>query len=160
MTSAVDSAVRREIEAEYVRLSNAFAFHLDHKNYDDLVELFVPHGVFIRTGVRLEGHARILEKLRARPAEQFTRHVTTNVHFTHVDESAATGVFYNLSYFAFTAQSTPLPYDPQGVMLLDFLDTYTKTRDGWRFLQREARAMLIPEQLRSRLPPEALLSHA
>jgi SnoaL-like domain len=155
----MDPEVRKAIETECVRLSNAFSFHLDHKNYDDLVALFVPHGVFIRTGVRLEGHARILQKMRERPAEQFTRHVTTNFHFTHVDESTATSVFYNLSYFAFTAQSTPLAYDPQRVMLLDFLDTYTKTADGWRFLQREARAMLIPEQLRSRLPPEALRAH-
>jgi hypothetical protein len=155
----MDPEVRKAIETECVRLSNAFAFHLDQKNYDDLVALFVPHGVFIRTGVRLEGHARILQKMRERPAEQFTRHVTTNFHFTHVDESTATGVFYNLSYFAFTAQSTPLAYDPQRVMLLDFLDTYTKTADGWRFLQREARAMLIPEQLRSHLPPEALRTH-
>jgi hypothetical protein len=52
-----------------------------------------------------------------------------------------------------------LAYDPERVMLLDFLDTYTKTPAGWRFLQREARAILIPEQLRSRLPPEALLAH-
>jgi hypothetical protein len=155
----MDPAIRKEIETECVRLSNAFAFHLDHKNYDDLVALFVPHGVFIRTGVRLEGHAQILQKMRERPAEQFTRHVTTNFHFTHVDETRATGVFYNLSYFAFTAESTPLAYDPQRVMLLDFLDTYTRTADGWRFLQREARAMLIPEQLRARLPPEALLAH-
>ena len=155
----MDPRVRREIEAECVRLSNAFAFHLDQKNYDDLVTLFVPHGVFIRTGVRLEGHARILEKMRERPAEQFTRHVTTNFHFTHVEYSTAIGVFYNLSYFAFTAQTTPLAYDPERVMLLDFFDTYTKTPDGWRFLQREARAILIPAQLRSRLPPEALLAH-
>jgi hypothetical protein len=155
----MDLATRREIEAECVGLSNAFAFHLDQKNYEDLVALFVPHGVFVRTGVRLEGHARILQKLRERPAEQFTRHVTTNFHFTHVDESMATGVFYNLSYFAFTAQSTPLAYDPQCVMLLDFLDTYTRTPAGWRFLQRDARALMIPAQLRSRLPPEAFLAH-
>jgi len=150
---------RRGIEAECVRLSNAFSFHLDQKQYGDLVELFVPHGVYIRTGVRLEGRARILETLRERPNEQFTRHVTTNFHFTHVDESLAKGVFYNLSYFAFSAETTPLAYDPERVMLLDFLDTYAKTVDGWRFLEREARALMIPAQLRSRLPPEAFLAH-
>jgi hypothetical protein len=155
----MDLASRREIESECVRLSNAFAYHLDHKNYEDLVALFVPHGTFIRTGVHLEGHAQILSKLRERPADQFTRHITSNFHFSHIDESTAKGVFYNLSYFAFTAQSTPLEYDPQRVMLLDFLDTYVNTHSGWRFLQREARAMMIPAELRDRLPPEALLAH-
>lgn len=155
----MNPAARREIEAECVRLSNAFAFHLDRKHYDDLVELFVPHGVYIRTGVRLEGRARILQTLRERPAEQFTRHLTTNFHFTHVGESMAKGVFCNLSYFAFTAEATPLAYDPERVMLLDFLDTYVRADDGWRFLEREARALMIPAQLRSRLPPEAFLAH-
>ncbi|HUA25032.1 MAG TPA: nuclear transport factor 2 family protein [Steroidobacteraceae bacterium] len=155
----MDLKSRREIETECVALSHAFAYHLDHKNYEELAALFVPRGAFIRTGVRLVGHAQILATLRQRPAEQFTRHVTTNFHFTRVEESMATGVFYNLSYFAFTAQSTPLPFDPQRVMVLDFLDTFVKTADGWRFLEREARPMMIPEELRSRLPPQALVAH-
>ena len=86
--------------------------------------------------------------MHERPAEQFTRHVTTNFHFTHVDESTATGVSYNLSYFAFTAQRTPLAYEPERVMLLDFLDTFVRTDNGWRFLEREARALMIPAELR------------
>jgi hypothetical protein len=155
----MDAAARREIEAACVALSNAFAYHLDHKNYEHLVQLFTPAGVFIRTGVRLEGHAQILSTLKQRPAEQFTRHITTNFHFTSVEATRATAVFYNLSYFAFTTQRTPLAYDPQRVMLLDFLDVYTDTAAGWRFLQREARPMMIPDELRSKLPPQALLAH-
>ena len=56
----MDRATRREIEAECVALSNAFAYHLDHKEYPDLVALFAPEGTFVRTGVRLEGRAKIL----------------------------------------------------------------------------------------------------
>ena len=51
----MDKATRREIDAECVALSNAFAYHLDHKGYPALVALFVPDGVFVRTGVRLAG---------------------------------------------------------------------------------------------------------
>ena len=51
----MDKAIRREIEAECVALSNAFAYRLDHKDYSALVALFAPNGKFVRTGVRLEG---------------------------------------------------------------------------------------------------------
>lgn len=151
----MDRQTRREIEAECVSLSHAFAYHLDHKEYDALAALFVPDGTFVRTGVRLEGRERILATMRQRPADQFTRHVTTNFHFTHVEDDLARGVFYNLSYFAFTPAKPPFAYEPQRMMLLDFIDTYTRTPEGWRFLERDARALMIPEELRPRLPAAA-----
>lgn len=40
-------------------------------------------------------------------------------------------------------------------MLLDFIDVFTRTPDGWRFLERDARPLLIPEELRARLPAAA-----
>ena len=152
----MDRATRREIEAECVALSNAFAYHLDHKEYPELVALFAPDGTFVRTGVRLEGRAKILEVMRQRPVDQFTRHITTNFHFTHVDHDTARAVFYNQSYFAFLPGEPPFTYEPERMMLLDFIDVYTRTAEGWCFQERDARAVLIPEQLRSRLPPAAL----
>ena len=151
----VDLSRRRQIEAECVALSNAFAYHLDHKDYPAVAALFAPDGVFIRTGVRLEGQDNILAALRQRPADQFTRHITTNFHFTHVDDACAKAVFYNQSYFAFTPEKPPYAYSPERMMLLDFIDVYTCTPDGWRFLERDARPLLIPEELRSRLPAAA-----
>ena len=151
----MDTATRREIEAECVALSNAFAYHLDHKEYPALVALFAPEGTFVRTGVRLEGRAKILEVMRLRPVDQFTRHITTNFHFTHVDHDSARAVFYNQSYFAFLPGEPPFAYEPERMMLLDFIDVYTRTAEGWRFQERDARAVLIPEQLRARLPAAA-----
>ena len=151
----MDTATRREIEAECVALSNAFAYHLDHKEYPELVALFAPDGTFVRTGVRLEGRAKILEAMRQRPVDQFTRHITTNFHFTHVDQNTARAVFYNQSYFAFLPGEPPFAYEPERMMLLDFIDVYTRTAEGWRFQERDARAVLIPEQLRARLPAAA-----
>ena len=151
----MDNAMRREIEAECVALSNAFAYHLDHKEYPELVALFAPTGTFVRTGVRLEGRENILAAMRQRPADQFTRHVTTNFHFTEVGHDSARAVFYNQSYFMFTPEPPPYTYAPQRMMLLDFIDVYTRTPEGWRFLERDARPLLIPEELRSRLPAAA-----
>ena len=153
----MDDSLRRDIEADCIALSNAFAYHLDHKNYDALVALFTTDGAFIRTGVRLQGPEEILAAMRQRPAEQFTRHVTTNFHFIQVGDTEAKAVFYNLSYFAFSPKSTPFTYEPQNMMLLDFVDIYRRTPAGWRFLERDARPVFIPEALRSRLPPAAFV---
>jgi hypothetical protein len=151
----MDKAMRREIEAECVALSNAFAYHLDHKEYPELVALFAPNGTFVRTGVRLEGREAILATMRQRPAEQFTRHITTNFHFTYVGDDTARAVFYNMSYFAYLPGNPPFDYLPERMMLLDFIDVYTRTPEGWRFLERDARPLLIPEELRARLPAAA-----
>ena len=142
-------------EAECVALSNAFAYHLDHKEYGALVALFAPDGTFVRTGVRLEGREKILAAMQARPVDQFTRHITTNFHFTHVDSDTARAVFYNMSYFAFLPGNPPFAYAPERMMLLDFIDIYVRTPEGWRFRERDARALLIPEELRPRLPAAA-----
>lgn len=151
----MDKATRSRIEAECVALSNAFAYHLDHKEYDALVALFAPDGTFVRTGVRLEGRAAILAAMRNRPAEQFTRHVTTNFHFTEVTQSRAWAVFYNMSYYAFLPGNPPYTYAPERMMLLDFVDQYVLTPEGWRIHERDARAVLIPEDLKPRLPAAA-----
>ena len=154
----MDAVLRREIEAECVALRNAFAYHLDHKDYPAVAALFALDGVFIRTGVRLAGPANILAALRQRPADQFTRHITTNFHFTQVDADCARAVFYNQSYFAFTPEKPPYAYSPERMMLLDFIDVFKRTPEGWRFLERDARPLLIPEELRARLPAAAFAS--
>jgi len=156
----VDGALRRAIEAECVALSNAFAYHLDHKEYAELVALFAPNGTFVRIGVRLEGRDNILAVMRNRPAEQFTRHITTNFHFTHVGQDSARAVSYNQSYFAYLPGDPPFMYEPERMMLLDFIDVYVRSAEGWRFLERDARPLLIPEQLRARLPAAAFGARA
>lgn len=151
----MDSKIRREIEAECVALSHAWAYHIDRKEYAALAELFVPDGVFVRTGVRLAGREAILAAMHARPAEQFTRHVTTNWHFTAVEADRANAVSYNQSYYAFLPGQPPFTYAPERMMLLEFVDEYVRTAEGWRFRERDARAVLIPEDLKARLPAAA-----
>ena len=156
----MDPKARRAIEAGCVALSHAWAYHIDHKEYEALADLFVSDGVFIRTGVRLEGRAAILAAMHARPAEQFTRHVTTNSHFTLVEADRAKAVSYNQSYYAFLPGAPPFTYAPERMMLLDFVDEYVRTAEGWRFRLRDARAVLIPEELKPRLPAAAVAGRA
>jgi hypothetical protein len=93
--------------------------------------------------------------MHARPAEQFTRHLTTNFHFTEVTENRAWATSYNTSYYAFLPGNPPFTYAPERMMLLDFVDQFVRTPEGWLFQERDARAVLIPEDLKARLPAAA-----
>src|SRR3546814_3944536 len=79
---------------------------LDSRDYGSLVSLFTPDGVWERHGDRLHGRERILEVMRGRPANQFTRHVITNFHFVEVTETRARATVYNLSWFSLYRKST------------------------------------------------------
>src|SRR3546814_16082502 len=74
----------------------------------------------------------MLEVMRGRPANQFTRHVITNFHFVEVTETRARATLYNLRWFSFEAENLPVAFVPENALLLDFHDTYSFTADGWR----------------------------
>jgi hypothetical protein len=151
----MDIARRLQIEAECASLNNAFAYYLDQQMWEELSQLFWPNGVFVRLGVRLEGPEKILQTMRQRRRDQFTRHTTLCRHFTHVDETQCKAVGYHGTYYAFTTAQPPLPFDGNHVLFIDMFDTFTRTSAGWRFLERDARALMIPEDLRPYLPAEA-----
>lgn len=143
----MESLQKIEIEHDCKALSSAFAYHLDRRDYQSLADLFAANGVWIRHYVPLRGKEQILAAMAARPAEQFTRHVTTAFHFTEVSESRAKSVSTNVSYFSFQADKLPALFQPENVMLLDFVDTYIKTDEGWRFLERDTQMVLVPKEV-------------
>ena len=142
---------RFEIEQECIALSNAFAYYLDRREYEALARLFAKDGVWIRHYVKLQGYDQIVAAMKERPDDQFTRHVTTSFHFTEVSETQAKSTACNMSYFSFDAAKLPTLYKPSDAMLLDFVDTFTKTADGWRFLERDTQMVLAPEQVMNTL---------
>lgn len=138
-----------EIEWECTRLSNAFAHLMDHKEYEKLANLFTEDGVFVRDGKRLVGRGQIIETLSARPSIAITRHVTTGIYFTHVDESSAQAISVNRSYFAMNdGGALPASYKADQVIFLDFEDTFVKTAEGWRIAARHTTQVLLPDSLR------------
>lgn len=139
----MNSQDRMLAEWDCIRLSHAFAYNLDHRKYEDLADLFAPDGVWVRHGTRLQGHKEILAAMQTRT--QFTRHVTTGVHFIEMTDKTAKSFAYNMSYFVLGELNLPAPYNPADAMLLDFKDTYVKTEKGWRFAERVTQEILIPE---------------
>lgn len=142
-------SMQMEIEHDCTALIVAFSHYLDHDNYEALAALFVPEGSWTRNGVRLEGRAQILAALQQRPSQQVSRHITTNIHFTHVDEHQVNSAARNLTYFSLHSKDLPALYQPENVLVLDFIDTFVNTAEGWRFKQRNTPITMLTEQVRA-----------
>lgn len=145
----MDAQNRMLIEHACTALSHAFAHHLDQRDYAGVAAQFADNGVWIRHGKRLEGPGQILEAMNQRPANQFTRHLTTNVHFIAVGPERARASVYNISYFSFDVTELPGTFEPAQQMLIEFEDSYVNTADGWKILERDTRPLLIPDSMRA-----------
>jgi hypothetical protein len=151
----METSTRMLIEWECSRLSRAFAYHLDRRNYAELAGLFTVDGVWVRHGERLCGRERIIAAMEQRPSNQFTRHVTASIHFTHFGDATAKAVCYNTSYFSLDADTLPARYVAEQALILEFHDTYENTVEGWRIAERLTTLLLVPDSVRSMLPPGA-----
>lgn len=131
-----------ELEAVCTRLCNAFAYHLDHGEFDALAALFAPDGVFDRNGTRLEGRAAILDAYAKRP-QATTVHLMMNFHLIEAGETELRGSVNSLVLHAMGVSDEVLKFDPMGAMrVLEFEDRYVLTDDGWRFSYRGPRPIL------------------
>jgi hypothetical protein len=117
-------------------LNNAFAYHLDHNEIEQLVALFSPDAQY-SNGPRLSrGRAEIEAFYRSRTAHgvRTARHMYSGLRivFESADRVRATSVW--LSF----AQNSAPPIDYSVPFLVaDFEDVYERGDDGgWRILSR------------------------
>ena len=87
-----------EIEWECQRILTQFCLYSDTRQYDKLVNLFTPDGVWYRLGEELRGHDKLRKALEARPLEALSRHVISNVLVTVIDEKHAESISYKSIY--------------------------------------------------------------
>ena len=73
------------------QLLHHFFYCLDESDYDGLLALFEPDGVWHRQGVALRGHEAMREAMQSRSATQRIRHVLSNV-LVHSHDNHATEV--------------------------------------------------------------------
>lgn len=127
----------RNAEADCIRLTTAFAVHLDNRRYEAVADLFTADALYNPRGVPYRGREQILGYLRGRPAARRSRHVVANQLVRVVDPRMATGECV-LLYFVHEgppAESVPAPLD--GIELVgDYLDRFVLTDDGWRIAER------------------------
>lgn len=135
---------RREIVAACERLALDFAWHVDHRNAEDVVALFAPEASFERKGEILKGRDEIRAAQLKRPAGIVTRHVCSNLRVDVLDGRRATGTHYFLLYrhdhaATGTDAAAPAPLGPPET-LGEYHDEYVRTEEGWRISRRVAKA--------------------
>ena len=140
----MDNAERREIVTACERLALDFAWHVDHRNIEEVVGLFTADASFERKGEVLKGRSEIHAAQMKRPAGLVTRHVCANLRIDVVDPTHARGTHYFLLYrhdhaAAGTVASAPAPL-AQPETLGEYSDEYLLTTDGWRISRRVAKA--------------------
>jgi len=133
----MDSDQQRAAEAECLRLTTAFAVHLDNRQYDEVADLFTPDALYNPRGTPYRGRQEILGYLNGRPAARRSRHVIANQLVQVIDGATAEG-YCTLLYFVHEGsldESAPAPLD--GVSLVgDYHDRFVRTGTGWRIARR------------------------
>jgi ketosteroid isomerase-like protein len=147
------AVLRAEIDAVLAD----WAWHLDHREYDDLVELFTDDALFISGTAELRGRAAIKNRYTERTVVRATRHLYSGLRVAAIggapdhgaaDHGAADHGAADLdarparvrarSTWVNYAANAPAPVDDVGVYLVaDFDDVLTWCADSrWRISER------------------------
>jgi hypothetical protein len=138
----MENETRRIIEDECTKLSIAYARHLDFKEYDQFVKIFVEDGELNITGRVIKGWEKLSRAMAARPAGLRSRHVLTNIWIKVIDEDHAEGLSYATIY-RHTGEGMEVDSDDQAPRIISgpssighYADRFVRTEEGWRFSSR------------------------
>lgn len=133
---------RMAIEAECGRLVAGYAYLVDRRKYDDLVDLFTENCLFQRPDARVEGAAALRRLMDARPGHIATRHLCGMPFFETVEVDEATAVTYTVMFVEEGIDEGP--NEVAGAAgLAEFHDRFRRTADGWRIAERTAKPAMI-----------------
>jgi hypothetical protein len=131
----MDIDARLRTEAICTRLIQAFAYNVDHRNYEDLLALFTEDGIFSRRIGELRGISQIRDFMFSRSETHQTRHLCLTTHFTAVGEEEAKSVTYFTIYAGEGAEEGVLK-STGSEGLAEYHDTFRKVGDEWRIAER------------------------
>jgi hypothetical protein len=141
----MDATAEATIAWQCMQVSYAFAYHIDHGEFEELIQLWVPDGAFDRVGQVLRGHEELRAAMRDRP-NMTTRHVFTNFHFHRIEPDEAEATAYCMSYHALVPfEGEPVIYGTTQGRLLEFRERYVRTAEGWKFAEHNGHAVFRPE---------------
>jgi hypothetical protein len=133
MTAPARLAIRLAIE----ELNAAFAYHLDHNQVEQLVDLFTANARYSHGARRTEGREAIRTLFIARTAVgvRTTRHLYSGLRIDIHDERSASGQSVCMAFAA--NQAPPIGFCTPH-LVADFIDRYVLDTDGrWRIDQRD-----------------------
>ncbi|CQD18736.1 hypothetical protein BN000_04288 [Mycobacterium europaeum] len=135
------------VEWELVKLNTAFAYFMDHGDFESMIQLFTTDAHFDRAGNIHRGRDEIREAMRQRP-KVTARHQLTNFHFLNVSDEYAEGVICAMVYHGPPQEDgKPADYAVDECRLMEFQDKYTRTPEGWRIASRIGTAILVPRKI-------------
>jgi hypothetical protein len=138
--SNVTTEQRLAITLDAERLAHSFFLHLDESNYEPLIALFTPEGVWHRQGKELRGQGMVREAMQARPKGHTTRHLVSNLLVEIADQDHAESSFYLTVYGATSdgASKDPLPMALPNIVGV-YKQKIVRTGQGWRVSEMSAR---------------------
>lgn len=141
----MDREERMLAEWELTRLNNDFVYFMDSGNFEAMISLFTPEGVFDRAGNVHHGQDEIRQGMSERP-KVTTRHLLSNFYFDGVEQDSAKAVVTSMVYHGPASENgEAVVYATDNGRVVEFTDQYKKTRDGWRISSRVARPIFTPK---------------
>ena len=142
----MDRNDEQAIEWECQQILTRFCLYSDTRQYDKLINLFTPDGVWHRLGEALAGHEMLRTAMEARPLEALSRHVITNVLVTVIDADHAESISYKSIYRNEEGEllEKPVPLNgPKWVSV--YADNFLRTDEGWRITRKEGTTLFERE---------------
>jgi ketosteroid isomerase-like protein len=128
------------IERECLALMTAYCTHLDARDAEAFLDLFVEDLVWVRThppGLEYRGRDFMRQYFDERPAIRRNYHLVLNPRVTVLSPDAAEGVCMLLVVDG-PAGDGGVPVPMGGVTLLgEYRDVYRRGPNGWRIARRE-----------------------
>ncbi len=147
MAGPVDAEWTREVISACNETAGRYAWLRDRLEYEAYGDLFTEDGVFAIGSQETVGRGAIIEALKARGADQTTRHVITPVRIEVIDRQRATGISYLQLYSATGRQQGDEPLGIQGpAAIAEYHDEFRMTDAGCKFAARRVKLIFIAAQ--------------
>lgn len=142
----MDSLKRTEIEVECMRLCNAFFYHIDHEDFEPLIQLFAPDGVFHRHSSTLRGHDEMRAAYANRP-RVIARHLCGNLFPLELTETYVRSVLLVIVIHSFETDEPPVAYDlAANPRVMEFFHEFRPVDGRWRIASLSTKEILVPAQ--------------